>query len=249
MQPPDALLKRGIMSLPTLGDGRQSGTSDSPSILNCSPESAAGGGLAWLRTGDRIRVDLERRHLRHAGERRRDRPSQVRRLAQGPGERHALAGALSLDGGAARQRGRHGNGGQVPRRREEDAAPQSLIRGYSMTPRLSEASLHSARSGTILPTYDRDATRFGIVHIGPGAFHRAHQAFYVDTLLHSDKRWAISALSLRSTGLARCAQGSAGALHAGRARSSAACASHRRNPRGAGRCHGPGGSVRAYRIA
>jgi dihydroxy-acid dehydratase len=58
MQPPDALIKRGILSLPTLGDGRQSGTSDSPSILNCSPESAAGGGLAWLRTGDRIRIDL-----------------------------------------------------------------------------------------------------------------------------------------------------------------------------------------------
>ena len=68
-------------------------------------------------------------------------------------------------------------------------------------PRLTEASLHSARSGTILPTYDRSATRFGIVHIGPGAFHRAHQAFYADTLLHSDKRWAISALSLKSTGL------------------------------------------------
>lgn len=68
-------------------------------------------------------------------------------------------------------------------------------------PRLSEASLHSARSGTILPTYDRGATRFGIVHIGPGAFHRAHQAYYADTLLHSDKRWAISALSLKSTGL------------------------------------------------
>jgi dihydroxy-acid dehydratase len=59
MQPPDALLKRGIMSLPTLGDGRQSGTSDSPSILNASPESAAGGGLAWLRTGDSIRIDLK----------------------------------------------------------------------------------------------------------------------------------------------------------------------------------------------
>jgi dihydroxy-acid dehydratase len=58
MQPPDALLKRGITSLPTLGDGRQSGTSDSPSILNCSPESAAGGGLAWLKSGDRVRVDL-----------------------------------------------------------------------------------------------------------------------------------------------------------------------------------------------
>jgi dihydroxyacid dehydratase/phosphogluconate dehydratase len=59
MQPPDALLKRGIMSLPTLGDGRQSGTSDSPSILNASPESAVGGGLSWLRTGDMLRVDLK----------------------------------------------------------------------------------------------------------------------------------------------------------------------------------------------
>ncbi len=58
MQPPDALLQRGIQSLPTLGDGRQSGTSDSPSILNASPESAAGGGLSWLRTGDTIRIDL-----------------------------------------------------------------------------------------------------------------------------------------------------------------------------------------------
>ena len=58
MQPPDHLLKRGIKSLPTIGDGRQSGTSDSPSILNASPESAAGGGLAWLRTGDVIRIDF-----------------------------------------------------------------------------------------------------------------------------------------------------------------------------------------------
>ncbi|WP_103335462.1 IlvD/Edd family dehydratase [Pseudotabrizicola formosa] len=58
MQPPDRLIQRGITSLPTIGDGRQSGTADSPSILNASPESAAGGGLAWLRTGDRIRIDL-----------------------------------------------------------------------------------------------------------------------------------------------------------------------------------------------
>ena len=58
MQPPDHLLQRGITSLPTLGDGRQSGTSDSPSILNASPESAAGGGLSWLRTGDTVRIDL-----------------------------------------------------------------------------------------------------------------------------------------------------------------------------------------------
>ncbi|MCW3698573.1 IlvD/Edd family dehydratase [Burkholderia cenocepacia] len=61
MQPPDALIKRGVQSLPTLGDGRQSGTSDSPSILHASPESAAGGGLGKLRTGDRIRVDLRKR--------------------------------------------------------------------------------------------------------------------------------------------------------------------------------------------
>jgi dihydroxyacid dehydratase/phosphogluconate dehydratase len=58
MQPPDALIRRGVMWLPTLGDGRQSGTSDSPSILNASPESAVGGGLSWLRTGDIIRIDL-----------------------------------------------------------------------------------------------------------------------------------------------------------------------------------------------
>jgi dihydroxy-acid dehydratase len=58
MQPPDALIKRGILNLPTLGDGRQSGTSDSPSILNASPESAVGGGLAYIRTGDIVRVDL-----------------------------------------------------------------------------------------------------------------------------------------------------------------------------------------------
>jgi len=58
MQPPDALIQRGIRALPTLGDGRQSGTADSPSILNASPESAAGGGLSWLQTGDRLRIDL-----------------------------------------------------------------------------------------------------------------------------------------------------------------------------------------------
>ena len=60
MQPPDALLKAGITSLPTLGDGRQSGTSDSPSILNASPESAVGGGLAWLRDGDIVRIDINK---------------------------------------------------------------------------------------------------------------------------------------------------------------------------------------------
>ena len=61
MQPPAALIKRGILALPCIGDGRQSGTSGSPSILNASPEAAAGGGLAILRTGDRVRIDLNTR--------------------------------------------------------------------------------------------------------------------------------------------------------------------------------------------
>jgi dihydroxy-acid dehydratase len=60
MHPPAALIKRGITSLPCIGDGRQSGTSASPSIVNASPEAAAGGGLALLKTGDRVRIDLNK---------------------------------------------------------------------------------------------------------------------------------------------------------------------------------------------
>ena len=60
MQPPAALIKRGITELPCIGDGRQSGTSGSPSILNASPEAAIGGGLALLKTGDRVRIDLNK---------------------------------------------------------------------------------------------------------------------------------------------------------------------------------------------
>jgi dihydroxy-acid dehydratase len=60
MQPPAALIKKGITSLPCIGDGRQSGTSGSPSILNASPEAAANGGLALLKTDDRVRIDLRK---------------------------------------------------------------------------------------------------------------------------------------------------------------------------------------------
>ena len=63
MQPPDAMLRAGVRELPTMGDGRQSGTAASPSILNASPEAFAGGGLARLRTGDRVRVDLNSRRV------------------------------------------------------------------------------------------------------------------------------------------------------------------------------------------
>jgi dihydroxy-acid dehydratase len=61
MRAPAALIRAGIDALPCIGDGRQSGTSGSPSILNAAPEAAVGGGLALLQTGDRIRIDLKRR--------------------------------------------------------------------------------------------------------------------------------------------------------------------------------------------
>ncbi|MEO1092414.1 MAG: IlvD/Edd family dehydratase [Pseudomonadota bacterium] len=63
MRPPAYLIEKGITALPCIGDGRQSGTSDSPSILNASPEAASGGNLALLQTGDRVRLDLQTRRL------------------------------------------------------------------------------------------------------------------------------------------------------------------------------------------
>ena len=63
MQPPDRLLKKGVRHLPTLGDGRQSGTSESPSILHVSPESAVGGDLGIVKTGDRMKIDLNKRRV------------------------------------------------------------------------------------------------------------------------------------------------------------------------------------------
>ncbi|MFL5332483.1 MAG: IlvD/Edd family dehydratase [Geminicoccaceae bacterium] len=63
MRPPTRLIEKGIKALPTIGDGRQSGTSESPSILNASPEAAIGGNLAIVRTGDTVRLDLPNRRL------------------------------------------------------------------------------------------------------------------------------------------------------------------------------------------
>jgi len=85
MQPPDALLKAGINHLPTVGDGRQSGTSESPSILNATPESAVGGGLALLQTGDRVRLDLNACRLEALVE---DSEWEARRAAWHPPELH-----------------------------------------------------------------------------------------------------------------------------------------------------------------
>jgi dihydroxyacid dehydratase/phosphogluconate dehydratase len=63
MTPPDHVVRKGFGMLPCLGDGRQSGTSDSPSILHASPESAVGGNLAILETGDQVKVDLKSRRV------------------------------------------------------------------------------------------------------------------------------------------------------------------------------------------
>ena len=63
MQPPDKLLKNGITSLPCIGDGRQSGTSESPSILNVSPEAAVGGGLSIIENYDEIKIDLNKKRV------------------------------------------------------------------------------------------------------------------------------------------------------------------------------------------
>jgi hypothetical protein len=123
MQPPDALLKKGITSLPTIGDGRQSGTADSPSILNASPESAAGGGLAWLRTGDVIRIDFNK------GECNALVPDEelAARKADGIPAVHALAAHLSSVGDPAFGRRGSGRSCGFPPDRREDAPAQSLI--------------------------------------------------------------------------------------------------------------------------
>ena len=67
--------------------------------------------------------------------------------------------------------------------------------------RLSATSYPGAIPGVILPTYDRDKVQIGVVHFGPGAFHRAHQAFYFDALLETDPRWGVCAVSLKSPGV------------------------------------------------
>ena len=96
MRPPVNLIKAGVHALPCIGDGRQSGTSGSPSILNASPEAAAGGGLALLRTGDRVRIDLRKGDGQHAGLRRGDRGTPRR---AGGGRRLCLSGVADAVAG------------------------------------------------------------------------------------------------------------------------------------------------------
>ncbi len=105
MQPPDALLKRGITALPCIGDGRQSGTSASPSILNASPEAVVGGGLVLLKTGDMVRIDLNARRVdalvpAEEWERRRKAWTPPKLVSQTPWEEIARANSGQLSTGA-----------------------------------------------------------------------------------------------------------------------------------------------------
>ena len=108
MQPPAALIKRGITSLACIGDGRQSGTSGSPSILNASPEAADGGGLALLKTGDRVRIDLNKR----TADVLISKAEYERRLSLSA-EPDAVAGNSTRHGRSARQRHGLAAGGEI----------------------------------------------------------------------------------------------------------------------------------------
>ena len=122
MQPPDALIKKGILALPTLGDGRQSGTSDSPSILNASPESAVGRRPvpAAHRRPDPRRP--EPRHVRHAGRRRRHRRPPHRTAAAGSPQPDAVARAVPHHRRPDGNRRLPGTGSAIPGRRAGYAA-------------------------------------------------------------------------------------------------------------------------------
>ena len=105
MQPPDRLLKKGINALPTLGDGRQSGTSESPSILHVSPESAVGGDLAIIRTGDNMCIDLNKRRVdllisKAEFSKRRKKKKIIKLNNQTPWQEISRSNVGQLEGGA-----------------------------------------------------------------------------------------------------------------------------------------------------
>ena len=148
MQPPAALIKQGITSLPCIGDGRQSGTSASPSIVNASPEAAVGGGLALLATGDRVRIDLNNGTANMLLARRRTgaaaRGARKAGRLRLPAEPDALAGNPTRAGRPTRRRhGAQARGQISSGRTEERAARQSLTRCHR--------DAHDASAGAAAP--------------------------------------------------------------------------------------------------
>ena len=127
MTPPAALVSRGVRMLPCMGDGRQSGTSDSPSILNASPESAAGGNLAILETGDKVKVDLNTRRvdllLSEEEIERRRAAYQAPRIEA----RFAVAGVVSPQRRAVGDRRVSGFRGRLSRLAEDGPAAFALV--------------------------------------------------------------------------------------------------------------------------
>ena len=122
MRPPTKLIEKGIKALPTIGDGRQSGTSESPSILNASPEAAIGGNLAIVRTGDTRAARPAQPPARPADPARGDRAAPGRAeaaSAQDPAEPDALAGDLPQHGGPALDRRLPRARGAVPEDRRD----------------------------------------------------------------------------------------------------------------------------------
>ena len=133
MQPPAALIKKGVLALPCVGDGRQSGTTRSPSILNASPEAAVGGGLALLKTGDRVRIDLKKRSaniLISDAELNERRAALAKHggysLSQEP---DAMAADPARDGGAVRR----GHGAQTRHSVPAPGADDGRAAGQSLT--------------------------------------------------------------------------------------------------------------------
>ena len=162
MQPPDALLQRGITSLPTLGDGRQSGTSDSPSILNASPESAAGGGLAWLRTGDMIRIDLNAGTCDALVDDEEIARRKAEAAAADSAEQHAVGRAVPREDRPAVDRRRARVRGQISRHVKEGAAAQSLNRNFE----------HRRRQQVLVVEIDDRIVGPGVAHARRPAAHR-----------------------------------------------------------------------------
>ena len=131
MRAPDYLLKQGVTSLVCVGDGRQSGTSGSPSILNASPEAASGGGLALIETGDRVALDLDAGTLNLLVDERRARPPPRAAGGRGrlplPGPPDPVAGNPARPRLRARDRRGAGAGGEVPAHRPDARASRGTI--------------------------------------------------------------------------------------------------------------------------
>ena len=129
MLPPDRLVKGGVLLLPCVGDGRQSGTSASPSILNASPEAAVGGGLALLVTGDKVQGRYRQAHRQHHDLRRGAGETPGGLEAAHQGEPDALAGAAAQVRRPARLRRLPRLRGQLPEDRPDQGRAAALALG------------------------------------------------------------------------------------------------------------------------